>query len=65
LADVEEICDRIGILHYGELYYEGTVAKFIKDAKTKNLEQAFLDAINKTNKQKASKQKSPKNKRAA
>lgn len=50
LADVEEICDRIGILHYGDLYYEGTVDKFIKNAKTKNLEQAFLDAINKTKK---------------
>jgi ABC-2 type transport system ATP-binding protein len=47
LADVEEICDRIGILHHGELYYEGTVNKFIKNAKTKNLEQAFLEAIKK------------------
>jgi ABC-2 type transport system ATP-binding protein len=45
LADVEEICDRIGILHYGDLYYEGTVEKFIKKAKTKNLEQAFLSII--------------------
>ena len=46
LADVEEICDRIGILHYGDMYYEGTVEKFIKGAKTKNLEQAFLSIIN-------------------
>ncbi len=48
LADVEEICDRIGILHYGDLYYEGTVEKFIKKSKTKNLEQAFLAAIKET-----------------
>lgn len=45
LADIEEICDRIGVLHKGVISYEGTVEKFIKTYKTKNLEQAFLNAI--------------------
>ena len=48
LADIEEICDRIGILHDGDIYYEGTVDKFIKTYKTENLEQAFLRAIDET-----------------
>lgn len=45
LADVEEICDRIGVLHNGELFYEGTVSKFIKSYQAKNLEQSFLKVI--------------------
>lgn len=45
LADVEEICDRIGVLHNGELFYEGTVDKFIKSYQAKNLEQSFLKVI--------------------
>lgn len=48
LADIEEICDRIGILHQGKIYYEGSVSKFIKTYKTENLEQAFLRAIDET-----------------
>jgi ABC-2 type transport system ATP-binding protein len=48
LADIEEICDRIGILHLGKIYYEGSVSKFIKTYKTDNLEQAFLRAIDET-----------------
>lgn len=45
LADIEEICDRIGVLNEGVISYEGTVDKFIKTYKSKNLEQAFLNAI--------------------
>lgn len=45
LADVEEICDRIAVLHSGDLHYEGTVDKFIKTYKTTSLEKAFLCAI--------------------
>ena len=29
LADIEEICDKIAVLHNGDLHYEGTVEKFI------------------------------------
>lgn len=50
LADIEEICDRISILHDGKIYYEGTVNKFVKTYKTSNLEQAFLRAIDETKK---------------
>ena len=49
LADIEEICDRIGILHHGKLYYEGNVDKFIQTYNTANLEQTFLKAIEETN----------------
>lgn len=45
LADIEEICDRIGVLHQGVISYEGSVSKFIKTYKSNNLEQAFLNAI--------------------
>jgi ABC-2 type transport system ATP-binding protein len=45
LSDVEEICDKIGIIHHGSLHYEGSVNKFIKTYDTSNLEQAFLRAI--------------------
>ena len=45
LSDIEEICDKIAILHNGNLHYEGTVSKFVKTYDTNNLEQAFLRAI--------------------
>jgi len=45
LADVEEICDMIGIIHDGDLKYQGNVDKFIKDNKSKTLEQAYLKVI--------------------
>lgn len=46
LADIEEICDRIGVLHNTHINYEGSVSGFVKTYKTKNLEEAFLNAIN-------------------
>ncbi len=45
LSDIEEICDKIAILHNGNLHYEGTVSKFVQTYDTNNLEQAFLRAI--------------------
>ncbi len=45
LADIEEICDRISVLHDGKLHYEGTVTKFISSYKSKSLEESFLRAI--------------------
>lgn len=45
LADIEEICDRIAILHGSNLTYVGTPDKFLKQQKERNLERAFLKAI--------------------
>jgi len=50
LADIEEICDRIGVLHNGSIQYEGDVQKFIKTYKSENLERAFLNSISGKNK---------------
>ncbi|MGC2856814.1 ABC transporter ATP-binding protein [Novispirillum sp. DQ9] len=45
LADVEEICDRIGVLHGGRLLYCGTPAAFVAAHGGVGLERAFLAAI--------------------
>lgn len=45
LADVEEICDRIGVLHDGRLLYCGPPGAFIAGHGGVGLERAFLAAI--------------------
>ncbi|HVI51403.1 MAG TPA: ABC transporter ATP-binding protein [Candidatus Sulfotelmatobacter sp.] len=45
LADVEELCDRIGVLHDGRLVYEGSPGELIARTGTGNLERAFLAVI--------------------
>lgn len=45
LADVEEICDSIGVLHGGNLKYNGTVEQFIRQNKVHTLEEAYLKVI--------------------
>lgn len=45
LADVEEICDRIGVLHGGRLLYCGPPADFVAGHGGGTLERAFLAAI--------------------
>ena len=45
LADLDEICDRIGILHNGTLAYDGTPAELKQLADTSSLEHAFLGII--------------------
>lgn len=45
LADVEEICDRMAILHQGELRFVGTPAEHCQHFNAANLEQAFLNCI--------------------
>ena len=42
LADVELLCDQIGIIHKGKLVYSGTVDKF---RGTKSLEDQFVEII--------------------
>lgn len=47
LADMEQICDRIAVLHRGTLVFTGTSAAFKKTYKAKgaDLEETFLRAI--------------------
>lgn len=44
LADVEAICDQIGVIHKGKLVYSGPVKEF---AKEKSLEEQFVETIKK------------------
>ncbi len=46
LADIEEICDRVGIMHGGKLVYLGTPTDLIAKHQANGLERAFLAAIN-------------------
>lgn len=45
LADVESICDRIIILHEGEVFFNGTPAQCCRDFQADSLEQAYLTCI--------------------
>jgi ABC-2 type transport system ATP-binding protein len=48
LSDIEEICNRIGVLHQGELIFVGKASEFKEKFKAKTLERAFLQAIGKS-----------------
>ncbi len=50
LADIEEICDRIGIIHGGALIFLGTPAELIARHAAPSLERAFLSAIDQIDK---------------
>jgi ABC-2 type transport system ATP-binding protein len=45
LADIEELCDRMAILHAGELRFEGTPGELAARHPGRTLEQAFLGVI--------------------
>ncbi len=45
LADIEEICDRIAVMHGGRLIFLGRPAELLERAGGVNLERAFLAAI--------------------
>ncbi|MBV8938958.1 MAG: ABC transporter ATP-binding protein [Alphaproteobacteria bacterium] len=45
LSDIDEVCDRIGILHEGKLYYLGTPAAFKERYGNVSLERSFLELI--------------------
>lgn len=45
LSDIDEICDRIGVIHDGRLYFVGTPQEFKENMKQNSLEKAFLSAI--------------------
>ena len=46
LDDVEEICDKIAVLHNGEIKFNGKTEEFKNVYKTQNVEKAFLECIN-------------------
>jgi len=45
LVDVEQLCDRIGILHQGELLFCGSLNHCLDLYQAETLEQAFLAAV--------------------
>ncbi|HEU0008934.1 MAG TPA: ABC transporter ATP-binding protein, partial [Verrucomicrobiae bacterium] len=45
LGEVETVCDRVAILHQGELKAEGRVSELVRHYKQNNLEQVFLKII--------------------
>ena len=50
LSDIEEICDRIGIIHGGQIIFLGTPADFMQQYAAVSLERAFLAALEQTEK---------------
>ena len=45
LGEVETVCDRVAILHQGELKAEGRVSDLVQQYQQQNLEQVFLKII--------------------
>lgn len=45
LSDIDEICDRIGVIHDGKLFFIGTPGEFKKKHGSDMLERAFLNSI--------------------
>ena len=45
LSDIDEICDRIGVIHDGKLFFIGTPTEFKAHHPKLTLEQAFLHSI--------------------
>ena len=45
LADAEDLCDRFGILHDGEMKYQGTPADCMQYYQSTTLEQAYMACI--------------------
>jgi ABC-2 type transport system ATP-binding protein len=45
LGEVETVCDRVAILHQGELKAEGRVSELVQQHQQTNLEQVFLKII--------------------
>ena len=45
LADAEDLCDRFGILHNGEMKYQGTPADCMQHYQSSTLEQAYMQCI--------------------
>lgn len=53
LSDMDEICDRVGVLHNGRMRFTGTPAALRKQTGEPYLERAFLSCIQDTDQDKA------------
>ena len=47
LADAEEICDQFGILHGGQIVFQGTPQQCLQQYNQDTLEKAYMSCINK------------------
>jgi len=45
MSEAMRLCDRIGIIHMGKMYYEGTVQQALDQTATTNLESAFIKIV--------------------
>ncbi|MCC7429677.1 ATP-binding cassette domain-containing protein [bacterium] len=45
LSEVERLCDRIGIIHKGEMKIQGTLAEILEQTETQKLSDAFLSLV--------------------
>ena len=45
LSDIDEICNRVGVIHNSELCFSGTAKQFKTKYKSDSLERAFLEVI--------------------
>jgi len=45
LADMNEICDRVGVINNGNIVFSGTPEGLRKEGGTENMERAFLNVI--------------------
>ena len=45
LSDIDEICDRVGVIHKGSMSFLGTAKQFKSKYKADSLERAFLKVI--------------------
>ena len=55
LSDIEEICDRIAVIHQGELLFIGTPQELIQRSDRANLERSFLAMIDAWDRERAAK----------
>ncbi len=45
LSEVERLCDRIGIIHKGEMKMQGTLSEILEKTETETLSDAFLNLV--------------------
>jgi len=45
LNDVEQLCDRVGVLHLGKIQFVGTPAEFRETYAAETVEQAYLACL--------------------
>ena len=45
MSEAKRLCDRIGIIHQGRMYAEGTVPEILEKTGTDNLEDAFIRIV--------------------